>query len=194
MVKRNLKLLYKGVCGFFQDAGDAPCKGLALTYGELTPVGVSRMLDYLQMNRQDVFYDLGSGVGRAVLQVSMTASIRKSAGIEIVEARNKAAKRVLSATRKQAWIKSRAVVFRQESLLETDLKDVTVVYVASTCFSGNFMTKIARKLINLQKAITLVSLREFERKHRGFDHVKTLTLPCTWSRRVTAHVHRINGS
>ena len=168
--------------------------GKALTYGELTPAGVSRMLDYLRMDRQDVFYDLGSGVGRAVLQVAMTANIEKSAGIEIVEARHKAAKRVLASARKQAWIKSRAVVFRQESLLETNLKDATVVYIASTCFSGNFMTKFARKLAKLQKGLTLVSLRGFERKHRGFDHVKILTLPCTWSRWVPAHVYRVNGS
>ena len=54
-------------------------------YGEITPRGITALLSYLDLDQQDVFYDLGSGFGRMCIQVYLLAPmLHKSVGVELV--------------------------------------------------------------------------------------------------------------
>lgn len=70
--------LFKDVNGWKYSDTDCSrfCSNISSIYGELTRRGVQQMLNYLQLKKEDVFYDLGSGVGKVVLQIAMAASIR----------------------------------------------------------------------------------------------------------------------
>ena len=45
--------------------------GSAATYGELTPRGTLTVLDWLAPAEGDVFFDLGSGIGKVVIDPTL---------------------------------------------------------------------------------------------------------------------------
>lgn len=51
-------------------------------YSELNSKQVKILLDFANMGKRDVFYDLGSGTGRIVLEAVRQTSVRKAVGIE----------------------------------------------------------------------------------------------------------------
>ena len=56
--------------------------GFALTYGELTYEGCTRLGEILAMGPDDVFYDLGSGLGRATIQAHLQWGVKRAVGVE----------------------------------------------------------------------------------------------------------------
>ena len=165
----------------------------ASVYGELTPLGVQRLLNHLQLTSEDVFYDLGSGVGKVVLQVAMAVPVRKCVGIEMVQSRCQSAQRILRTARSQGLMQTKKVFFRNESFLESNISDATVIYLCSTCYSSNLMRLVVRKIKKIKKTVTIVTLREFDRKHRGFQFVRTIKLSASWSSDLEAYVYKFSS-
>jgi SAM-dependent methyltransferase len=163
------------------------------TYGEMTPTSVQRLLDHLDLGDRDVFYDLGSGTGKIVIQTAMTVPIRKAVGIELSTSRHRDAKRVLGKVRKEGLLAARACSFRNEDLASSYLSDATVVYSCSTAFSLRFMKVIARKLESLNRDLTFVSLQELDPPRNRFELTHTLRLDMTWHRRTAVYVYRVHA-
>lgn len=187
--------LYRDVDGWeATDAGNRQFNGnLASTYGELTPLGVQRLLKCLQFKENDVFYDLGSGVGKVVLQVAMAVSIQKCVGVELVASRCRSSKAVLRTARAQGLVKAKSVGFRWESFLDSNISDATVVYMCSTCYSTNLMRRIVRKIKGIKtRPVTVITLRKFDRNHRGFQFIRNVRLDASWSRNVEAAIYKLN--
>jgi hypothetical protein len=65
----------------------------ASTYGEITPAGFRALARRVGLGAQDVFVDLGSGVGRAVVQAALENGVRRSAGVELAASRHERAAR-----------------------------------------------------------------------------------------------------
>ncbi|GIL75093.1 hypothetical protein Vretimale_7786 [Volvox reticuliferus] len=65
--------------------------GGSATYGETTGDGVMRLLRNVPLQPDDVLVDLGSGLGRLVLQVACSANIRRCVGIELSASRHEQA-------------------------------------------------------------------------------------------------------
>ena len=186
--------LYRDVDGWgATDADNRQFNGnLASTYGELTPLGVQRLLNCLQFNENDVFYDLGSGVGKVVLQVAMAVSIQKCVGVELVASRCRSSKAVLRTARAQGLVKAKSIGFRCESFLDANISDATVVYMCSTCYSTNLMRRIVQKIKGIKKRpVTVITLREFDRNHRGFQYIGDVKLDASWSRNVKAAIYKL---
>jgi len=57
------------------------------TYGEITADSVSQLIDLLNIRAQDVFFDLGCGVGKAVIQVALETHCKLSVGVELSKSR-----------------------------------------------------------------------------------------------------------
>ena len=89
--KEYLNNLYQGVSGFVSykpnEKQDSEKEDIYLTYGEITYPGISRLLDYATMTDADVFCDLGSGVGKVVLQAFLKTPAKRCFGIEASQAR-----------------------------------------------------------------------------------------------------------
>lgn len=56
------------------------------TYGEVVPASVDSILRYVRPGKDDVFYDLGSGMGKVVFQAHLTTSVGKAVGVELFDA------------------------------------------------------------------------------------------------------------
>ncbi|XP_055330916.1 histone-lysine N-methyltransferase, H3 lysine-79 specific-like [Paramacrobiotus metropolitanus] len=64
------------------------------TYGETTYDFIVKMIDEMNIGENDMFLDLGSGVGNVIIQVAALCHCKKLVGIEIVEARAKFAEKI----------------------------------------------------------------------------------------------------
>jgi SAM-dependent methyltransferase len=169
--------------------GEVPAHILThLTYGEITADGVRCLLHTLvslrafsQCRCREVFYDLGSGFGRLVLQlvlrciipdssdkapVSFDARFRKVAGIELLTERHAIAVAAWSALKNNAAVQAGGgsiptVEFLPGDILLADLSYTTVIYLSSLCFPEELLSECAAKLDcqpNVHTVFTLKTL------------------------------------
>jgi Histone methylation protein DOT1 len=140
------------------------------TYGEVTVAGARQLFfhmgltncpssTYESCNNHVVFLDLGSGRGRLVLQAYMELpQITKAMGIELAPNRHRTAvdaweklqsmARNIRAGQKEGdmVVPDAEIEFLSEDFLESDLSQVTHIYISSLCFPDNLMYHIANKL------------------------------------------------
>lgn len=60
--------------------------GICPTYGELHYYSVKKLMNLMQLSDQDIFLDLGSGLGKCALQLFMQAPAKRVIGIEALQA------------------------------------------------------------------------------------------------------------
>merc|ERR1711871_438345 len=68
----------------------AQCGGSSLSasvYGEMLAEGIEMVLAQLQLGPTDVFYDLGSGVGKFSMQIALRSRVGMVRGIEFSKTR-----------------------------------------------------------------------------------------------------------
>ena len=70
---------------------EAGGEDLTLTYGEITPAGFRTLAQRLRLSARDVFADLGSGHGKAVVQAVAEMGVRAGVGVEIAPPRHERA-------------------------------------------------------------------------------------------------------
>ena len=71
-------------------------------YGEISVAGFAAVLGVMRLERDDVFYDLGSGTGKVVLQAALQTEVGRSVGLELSESRHKYGLAALAHLRERA--------------------------------------------------------------------------------------------
>lgn len=160
------------------------------TYGEIMPTATQRLLEYLELRERDVFYDLGSGMGRLVLHAASFAPLRRVVGIELSQTRYETARAMLREARKDDLILARQCSFRNEDFMRARLSDATVVYTCSTAFPPELMRRLARKLRGHPRPLRFVTLQDLD-PTPGIELADVLRLDVTWRRKAKVHVYRV---
>lgn len=192
--RQKLDKIYEGISGF--GISDKEVKfikksGGAATYGEIKFDSAQKLLDYLNPTKDDVFYDLGSGVGKFVLQTYLTTDVKKSMGIELSGTRYELAVKALNAgSQENLFDPSREVKFLNANIITADFSDATIVFLCSTCYSEDLMEKIAEKLTKLNPGTKIASLKEFKGEPK-LKLMDTLKLPMTWSEGSSVYIYTV---
>jgi len=170
---------------YILDAGGEP------TYGEVTYKGAAKLFKKFKLKKNDVFYDLGCGTGKLVIQAYLTSPAQKCVGIELSKTRYKVAEKAKKALAKEKKLeKKRKLNFQNNNLLKSNIDDASAIYVSSLCFSDDLMKKLTEKLSSLKNGLQLATLRMLpENDH--FKFIKTLTLPMTWSNNCPVHIYKL---
>lgn len=188
--RRVLRQLYKEVWAYTipkdEDLKIRKAKSSSL-YGEITFGSLDKIVDYLDLGEDDVFFDLGSGVGKVVLQIAMTTPVKKAIGVELSTSRHTGSKKVLAKAVKEKLVTRRNCAFLHEDILETNLSKATVIYSCSTAFPATFMKQFAKKLCALKKPIRIVTLQEFPARS-GLVLIDKLSLDMSWVRKTPVYV------
>ena len=173
-------------------AGEArvAATGSSATYGELMPAATDHLVDYLELHADDVFYDLGSGVGKVVLQVAMSAAIARCVGIEMMDRRHRIAQRMLEQVRAKGLLRARECRLRCSDFMRARIGDATVIYTCSTAFSTEFMNSLAARLARLPAGLRWVSTQDVD-DNPWFRLEDVLRLDMSWRRRSKVHVYRL---
>jgi hypothetical protein len=192
--KNIINQCYNDISGFGiskEDENNIRSHGAAPTYGEMTFEGTEKLTNYLKPKETDVFVDAGSGVGKVVVQFFFSTPIKKSIGIELSKERFNNAMKVYDILQKNKDIpKDRAIEFYNQDILDADLKDVTLFFMCSTCFSCELMQKITEKLAQLKPGLRVITLKHLP-VHKNFKLVHEMTLPMTWSENSTVYIYEL---
>lgn len=188
-----LRRLYRDSFGYDVDAADdarVTATGACSTYGELMPAATDRLVEHLRLGSDDAFYDLGSGLGKVVLQVAMRAPVRRCVGIELVRDRHRFATAMLAKVREQGLLRARECGFRNGDFMRARIGDATVIYTCSTAFSTTFMSGLAERLAALPQGLRWVSTQDID-DNPWFELEDVLRLDMSWRRRSRVHVYRL---
>lgn len=160
-------------------------------YGEVTPDAFYQIIKAVEPKEGEVFYDVGSGTGKAVILAAFLLPFSKSIGIEKLDTLYEAAQGIKN--RIEVQMKAQivkplpAIEFRHEDALHTNFTDADVIFAHSTCFSYDLLTGIQNKLESVKPGTRIItvthnlsspSFRLFKRKEYNF----------TWGKE-TVHFH-----
>lgn len=128
-------------------------------YGEIEFLSFIALLSLTNPDKKTVFYDLGSGIGKAVLACSMVYPVHKSVGVELfpelyLDACNRVAQ--------LAKIKNYSGAAKKVELilgdfLDVNLNEATLVFINSTAFFGLTWEKLCAKLDCLSHLKTVIT-------------------------------------
>jgi len=183
-LSKKLEEAYVGISGFGIAAEEADYireKGGAPTYGEIIYPSMDKVLKKLKVNAQDVFYDLGCGVGKFVLYTHMATRAKKSVGIELSESRYQGAQEAKKRAQAARLLHSnRQVSFLHEDITQADLSDATIIFMCSTCFSPSLMEKLTDMFLTLKPGLQIVTLKKLP-EHPQLQCVEGTHFQTSWS-------------
>ncbi|CAE7612431.1 unnamed protein product [Symbiodinium pilosum] len=152
-----------------------------LVFGEiLTPEEVFRLLD---LGKDDVFYDLGSGRGQVVLAAALSSMPKRCVGVELMAPRHQVA---LAARACAPEDVQRTCEFRCEDALECQLEDASKVYVCNAAFprhlNAAFSASLsARRAPALTALVTCAALPEESLRQAGLQLSQVAQCSATWA-------------
>lgn len=108
------------------------------TYGEIDFSSFIALIALTKPDINTVFYDFGSGVGKAVFACAMVFNIRKSYGIELLTAlHDTAIKQQLRLKKIPGYSKkAKTIQFINDNFLQTDISNATLIFINATAFFG----------------------------------------------------------
>jgi hypothetical protein len=183
------------------------------TYGEVHYRSVPAVIKLLQIEKEDIFYDLGSGIGRCVIQIAAQTMCKKVIGIESAESRCKISEDALRRFNnlRQLHISPVAgstphnvqpqIEFWHQNILNCDLSDASKVFWNNVCFPLDVSEKILTKLMRLRPGTRLLCVRQLCSDRHGavcvlrnqpcvhFRVVLQSKLECTWTKECPAYVY-----
>ena len=135
----------------------------ALTYGELTYEGCTRLGEILAMGPDDVFYDLGSGLGRATIQAHLQWGVKRAVGVELSAERSAQARRAVERLEQNGQLDhSRRLDLVCANLLEGSYREATAVYLCCCCWDSSFVAQalevLEKRAVNLRQIVTIEPL------------------------------------
>jgi len=160
--------LYRNVSGFISyqpgEKETAQLEKVFLTYGEILFPSFNKVIQRMDINENDVFYDLGSGAGKSALQFFLKTPVKKVIGIEANKLRSDSSLKIYKQVKREfpeLFEGDRILKCLPSNFLEVDISDATIVYICSTCFNTELLSdigKIVDKCPNIKYLISIPSV------------------------------------
>lgn len=130
------------------------------TYGEIKFHFVTVLIDHLKITKNDVFYDLGSGIGNVVMQVSMDSGC-KAIGIEKDIKRHQTALRLLAQCDNiKPGLADRVILWHKDLIWDDiDIMDASVIFMNNWCFSQELELCLLDYFSTLKSGTIVVCLK-----------------------------------
>ncbi len=189
-----IQRLYRGLHGYYDLSGDEEDRILrarsSSMYGEIMPAATEALLDHLNLGPKDVLYDLGSGLGKFVIQAAMSRPLKKCVGIELASSRARIAREMLHEVRRAGLLETKDVHLEEGDFMRHDLSDATAIYTCSTAFPATLVDRMVFRLSSLKKGLLLASVRDLD-DNPYFEQVDELRLDMSWKRRSRVYIYRL---
>lgn len=188
--KSHFENIYNDVNGFnlskqARKTYDAP----EYVYGEIEFIAFIALLSQAKPNQNSIFYDLGSGSGKAVLAANMVFNIKKSIGIEIFANLHNAALKQRDKLQKINNYNNQAnnIYFINDNFLNQNFSDANIIFINAAAFFGETWQQLNTKLDTFTHAVTVLSV---SKKLLTTSYVlkKTTSITMSWGI-VTAYIY-----
>jgi len=127
----------------------------SFVYGEIIPEEFMKILDLIEFTPETIFYDLGSGSGKAVITTYLYKNPKKVIGIEyipdLVEISQKALKKLENLLNTKLPIE-----FIQGDIRNFEFNDADIIFAHATCFDDELMDNIRKKLQELKRGARII--------------------------------------
>lgn len=165
MAKKVFDNLYQDVHGYTissQARNKLAYHDKSYTYGEVTPEAMYKILTKIKYPGGGIFYDLGSGTGKAVLLAALLSSFSECKGVEILKDLNDTAKSVSSRFESEMKVDfpslTSKIEFLNEDFLKYDFSDADVIFIHSTCFYDELWSQLIKKFEDLRLGTTIITV------------------------------------
>ena len=128
------------------------------TYGEIDFISFIALLSLTNPDPRTVFYDLGSGTGKAVIACAMVFNV-KSYGIEIFPQLHHAAQKQQQRLQETADYSFNAnnIHFINMDFLDADLHNSTLIFINATALFGETWAALNQRLKHVKKNTTIIT-------------------------------------
>eukprot|EP00752_Nemacystus_decipiens_P004889 g4449.t1 len=155
-------------------------RGKTLSYAEFDLPYLAKMLRLAQLDDGDVFLDMGSGTGKAVVAAGLLyPNLSVCRGVEILEGLHRESKtyarKYSGLRREKAPIEFVQGEFMDEAI---DVSDVDIVFAYATKYSterGIYLTELSRKLLDLKPGAKVITIDK--RLQGPFNLISTVLDP-----------------
>ncbi|HEX4045165.1 MAG TPA: hypothetical protein VHZ76_05815 [Gammaproteobacteria bacterium] len=156
-------------------------KNKAEIYGEILYQSIDTLLSQISLSTQDIFFDLGSGLGKAAIQVFLNSDVKEVCGIEIIPELHQQS---LIATEKvqqdlSDFYPNRQLTFLLGSFLEIPFTNASVVLIGSPCFSQKILYPLGKIIDSIASIHTVLTLRPICTLER-LSFIKAVRVECSW--------------
>lgn len=159
------------------------------TYGELLSSSVDKILKYINISKDDIFYDLGCGNGKLCIQVHLQTGIR-CIGIEYVKDRYEKSKYIVDRFRDNINFDIGKVCFINDNFLNQPLNDGSIFYMCSTCYNITTINQIMSKIIKNSSLKYVLSLVKIPTQWYKYFDIDQLHTPTSWSDNCTTYIYK----
>ena len=151
------------------------------TYGEIDFISFIALLSLTNPSADTVFYDLGSGTGKAVLACAMVFNVQKSCGIELFNLLHDAA---VKQRRRLNQLpdyheKSTTIHLINADFLNTSFSDATLIFINATTFFGDNWIAISKQLEQIKLGAIVITTSKKLRSD-VFALKKITTVQMSW--------------
>jgi len=180
------KVFAKHSSGFGADSTEENIDRGNLQYGEVTYGGMERLYEALELRNEDVFYDLGCGVGKLVLYVALRGAAQRSVGLEVGQRRFLLAENARSSLEELEGKKSEAKPMTTECRFQlADISryrylDPTVAVLTNLCMDMGVQSRTLNCLLRCPSFRRLVSITPLP--HTRLKLVRSVLVSCTWAK------------
>lgn len=128
-------------------------------YGEIEFKPFIALLSLCHPGSTTVFYDLGSGTGKAVVAAMMVFNLKKAYGIELLTPLHQSAQQQQECLKANPAYAKKAnrLEFIQANFLTSPLHDANLIFINATSFFGDTWQAISRQLEQTQPGTVVIT-------------------------------------
>lgn len=163
---------------------------LDYVYGEIDFMSFIALLSLVKPDNKTVFYDLGSGTGKAVVACAMVFNVKESNGIELFGSLHHTARKQQQALSSfpKYMPASKIIHFFHDDFLHANFNNATLVYINATGFLGETWIAISDRLTQTPACTTVISTSK-ALKSSAFIVTKITAVQMSWGI-VKAYIHQ----
>ena len=171
------------------------CDAMEYVYGEIEFVPFIALLSLVRPDINTIFYDLGSGTGKAVIACSLVFEVRKSCGIELFYELHHAALKqhrhlshITQSLQPHHTNNAQRIHFIHDDFLQTDFSDATLIFINATGLFGPTWEALNKKLASMTSPLTVITTSK-TLTSETFIVIKKTNVQMSWGI-VNAYIHQ----
>ena len=138
-----IESLYRDTNGYsISKAAREHQPALEFTYGEINLQSFLALLSMVAPKKDDIFYDLGSGLGKTVLACSLVYKLQKCCGIEYLPELYQIACQL----RQNSSIPTQKIIYHQQHILEANWDEASIIFLNVASFLPDVWQDINQKI------------------------------------------------
>jgi predicted RNA methylase len=148
-------------------------------YGEIKFNTFVDLLKKTGLSSNDVFYDLGCGVGKPCFVAALVFETKKACGIELMPTLFSTAQNLLKKAKELVPNISK-IEFINKNFLLTDFSDANIIFSHATCFNEKTMSEIENKFKKLKNGTKIILISKYLQDNNNFKLINEGDVLMTW--------------